>query len=228
MKPSLFAVSCAFLVSTLLCSCQKEDKSVVELANELTAELAEISDPTTADAHAPRVQVLNKRLQDASARVLALNTTALCRSGDKDGSVYAEALGKLAREMGRVRASYPASSDAEAPDEGQLFSAIAVAQGKKGTPDELKEAGRSYMTDEINPHETPGDFPEYYGSEALKAALEYRVNLADVSNLQFDKEVPAVPALKEVEENVSADAAPEAEENDDSAGDADADEETEE
>ncbi len=62
----------------------------------------------------------------------------------------------------------------------------------------------------------------------MKAALEYRVNLADVSNLQFDKEVPAVPALKEVEENVSADAAPEAEENDDSAGDADADEETEE
>ena len=180
---------------------------MVELANELSSELSAISDTASADAHAARVEVLNKRFQDASARTLALNGTALSRSDDEDGSAYAKALGTLAREVGRVRASYPAAVDAESPEEGQLFISIAVARGEKGTPDELREIGRAYMTDENNPHETPGEFPEYFGSEALKSALDYRVNPAEVSNLQFDsQEAPAVPALKEAEESVSADA----------------------
>lgn len=207
MKLSFLAVPCVVLTSILLSSCQKEEKGVVELARELSSELAAISDTATADARAARVEVLNKRLQNAAARTLALNGTALRRSDDEDGSAYAKALSVLAREVGRVRASYPAAADAEAPDEEQLFIAIAVAQGGKGTPDELKEAGRAYMTDEVNSHETPGEFPEYFGSEALKAALGYRVEPSEVSGLQFDSEdAPAVPALKEVEESVSADA----------------------
>lgn len=180
---------------------------MVELARELSSELAAISDAATADARAARVEVLNKRLQNAAARTLALNSTALCRSDDEDGSAYAKALSALAREVGRVRASYPAAADAEAPEEGQLFIAIAAAQGGKGTPDEMKEAGHAYMTDENNPHETPSEFPEYFGSEALKTALDYRVDPSEVSGFRFDNEdAPAVPALKETEESVSADA----------------------
>ena len=205
MKSTLLAASCAILASAILSSCQKEEKSVVELANELSSELATVTDTATADAHAARVEVLNKRFQAAAARVLALNGTALSRSGDEDGSAYAKALSTLAREIGRVRASYSAPADAEAPEEGQLFVAIASAQGKKGTPDEAKEAGRAYMTDEDNPHETPGEFPECFGSEALKAALGYRADPTEVSNLQFDSaEPPAVPAVKETEEGVPA------------------------
>ena len=203
MKRHIIAASCVVLAATVLSSCQKEDKSVVDLANELTAELQQVTDPATANAHAARVKVLNQRLQNASVRVLALNDTALLRGAGADeaapGSDYAKALSELAREVGRVRASYPAAADEE-PDNAKLLIAIAAAQGKEGTADELKEAGENYMKDENNPHDVPGDFPEYYGSDALKDALAYKANAAEVSNLKFDsaEDVPAVPEVSKV------------------------------
>ena len=127
MKRHIIAASCVVLAATVLSSCQKEDKSVVDLANELTAELQQVTDPATANAHAARVKVLNQRLQNASVRVLALNDTALLRGAGADeaapGSDYAKALSELAREVGRVRASYPAAADEE-PDNAKLLIAI--------------------------------------------------------------------------------------------------------
>lgn len=202
MKRHLIAASCVALAAAFLSSCQKEDKSVVELANELTAELQQVNDSATANAHAARVKVLNRRFQDASVRVLALNDTALLRGAGSDdsapGSDYAKALTDLAREMGRVRAGFP-STDGEEVDPKKLLQSIAVAQGKTGTPDELAEAGESFMKDENTPHDVPGEMPEYFSSESLKDALAYRSNVTEVSNLKFDSEadVPALPELGE-------------------------------
>lgn len=204
MKRHLIAASCIALAAAFLTSCQKEDKSVVELANELTAELQQINDSATANAHAARVKVLNQRFQDASVRVLALNDTSLLRGAGADdsapGSDYAKALSDLAREVGRVRASYP-STDGDEVDPKKLLQGIAVAQGKTGTPDELEEAGESFMKDENTPHDVPGEIPEYFSSESLKAALTYKANVTEVSNLKFDSadDVPTLPGLGEAD-----------------------------
>lgn len=203
MKRTIFAASCAVLATLMLSSCQKENKSVVELARELTTELQAITDLPTANAHAARVAVLNKRFENAKVRVLALNDTALYRSAESDsasmGADYAAATKALSREVGRVRASFPSASSDGDVDKDRLFIAIAEAQGVKGTPDELKEAGSRYMQDANNPHATPGDFPEYYGSEKLRDALAYRAAVTQVNNMKFDsaEDVPAVPAVSQ-------------------------------
>ena len=201
MKRTIFAASCAVLAALVLGSCQKENKSVVELARELTTELQAITDAASADSHAARVAVLNKRFENARVRVLALNDTALQRSAESDfdsiGTDYAAATKALAREIGRVRASFPTSASDGDVDQDRLLIAIAEAQGAKGTPDELKEAGRRYMQDTDNPHETPGTFPEYYGSEKLREALSYHASVTQVNNMKFEgaEDVPAVPAV---------------------------------
>ncbi len=223
MKRSILAASCAVLVSLTFSSCQKESKSVVQLAHDLTTELQAVTDTATADAHAPRIAVLNKRFENAKVRVLALNDTALYRSaaddsGDNIGSSYAAAIGALAREIGRVRASFPSASSDGGVDQDRLLIAIARAQGAKGTPDELKEAGLHYMQDTDNPHETPGEFPEYYGSEKLRDALAYRASVTAASNVKFDSDadVPAVPALRDEPQEVPTATAEETESDDSS------------
>ena len=147
MKRTIFAASCAVLAALVLGSCQKENKSVVELARELTTELQAITDAASADSHAARVAVLNKRFENARVRVLALNDTALQRSAESDfdsiGTDYAAATKALAREIGRVRASFPTSASDGDVDQDRLLIAIAEAQGAKGTPDELKQRAGS-------------------------------------------------------------------------------------
>ena len=204
MKRSLYVASCVLLASAFLSSCQKENKSVVELARDLTAELQQVTDLATANAHAARVDVLNKRFQNASVRVLALNETALCRSadsGDHEGSSYAEALKALSREIGRVRASYPAPSHDGAVDSELLLVAIGAANGGD-TAERRKEIGLSFVHDETGAHDLPGAFPEYYGSAKLQEALAYRANVAATSNVKFDSaaDVPAIPSVGAVEE----------------------------
>lgn len=208
MKRSLFVASCVLLVSGLLTSCQKEDKSIVELTQELTSELQKITDLASANSLADRVAVLNKRQQDASVRVLALNATALSRGADNDdheGASYAAALKDLAREIGRVRASYPATSSGGSVDRDRLLVAIGAANGEED-PAKRKEAGLRYMQDQSSGHETPGNFPEYYGSAKLRDALAYRASVTDVSSFKFDSngDVPAVPAASEVKEEPAA------------------------
>lgn len=209
MKPSLFAASCVLLATAFLSSCQKESKSAVELANDLTAELQQITDLSSANAHAARVQVLNKRFQDASVRVLALNKTALCRSADDGehvGASYADAIKALAKEVGRVRASYPTTTHDGAVDPERLLIAIGSANGGD-TAERSKEIGLSFVHDTTGAHEIPGAFPEYYGSAKLQEALSYRANVATTSNVKFDDDadVPALPALSAPAEEGAAD-----------------------
>ena len=218
MKRSLLVASCVLLVSGLLSSCQKEDKDIVQLAQELTAELQQIKDPASANARAERVAALNKRFQDASARVAALNSTSLVRGADADddhrGASYAAALKSLAVEVGRVRASFPGSDEGDGVDRERLLVTIGAVAGEKTAADR-KAYGENYLQDEAPGHETPGNFPEYYGSEKLRDALAYRTNLSTFSNMKFDsaEDVPAIPAVSEA----AADAADEAKAEDDSA-----------
>lgn len=198
MKRSLIVASCALLLSCFLSSCQKEEKDIVQLTRELTSELQQIKDPTSADAHAERVAVLNKRFQNASVRVLALNSTSLVRGADEDkdhaGASYAEALQELAREIGRVRASFPGGGSGSTVDRDRLLIAIGAVAGQKGAA-ARKAYGEKYMHDETGANETPGNFPEYYGSEKLREALEYRADI-NASCFKFDSadDVPALPA----------------------------------
>ena len=231
MKRSLYVASCVLLASAFLSSCQKEDKSALDLAHELTAELQQITDLPTANAHAARVEALNKRFQNASVRVLALNETALCRSADKgehEGASYADALKALAKEIGRVRASYPSTSHDGAVDPERLLQAIGSANGGD-TAERRKEIGLSFVHDDTGAHEIPGTFPEFYGSSKLQSALSYRANVATTSNVKFDssEDVPAIPSVSAVAEEEAApagDDAPAAAEEDDTTTPAAADE----
>lgn len=232
MKPSLYVASCVLLASAFLSSCQKENKSAVDLARELTAELQQITDLPSANAHAARVEVLNKRYQNASVRVLALNETALHRSvdaGDHEGASYAEAIKALAKEIGRVRASFPCTSFDGAVDQERLLLAIGSANGGD-TVDRRREIGLSFVHDETSAHEIPGSFPEYYGSTKLQEALSYRANVATSSNVKFDSaaDVPAIPSVDSAEPGAaepssaeSDDAASSAADDDDPAADDD-------
>lgn len=172
---------------------------MVELANDLTHELQEITDSASAEDHAERVAVLNKRFLNASARAFAINGTPILKGADgsdSPGDAYAEALKNLAREIGRVRASFPSATHDGDVDEKLLFIAIAKAQGANGTPDELRDAGMRYMQDTDNEsHSTiPGErLPAYYGSDKLKDALEVP---DDIQVGSFDSSpVPSVPPI---------------------------------
>ncbi len=230
MKRFLLIPSCALLALGALSSCQKEEKSALELTQDLTAELQKVVDYKTAEAAAPRVEVLNKRFQNASVRVLAANDTALVRSAGEsghEGDAYAEALSRLAREIGRVRASVPVvTSDGEV-DRDKLVLAVGAANGAgDDAPASLRrEKGLSYIHEESAGRETPGTFAEFYGSTKLREALEYKANPAEVSSFQFDsdEDVPAIPAatpVPEEEEEPAAEASAEETPADSSSADA--------
>lgn len=231
MKRSLIVASCVLLASSLLTSCQKEEKSIVDLTQDLTAELQKITDTATAEAYAPRVAVLNKRYQDASVRVFALNNTSLVRgadSGDHEGASYSAALKDLAREIGRVRASFPCvSADSKEADPDRLLAAVGELNGEKNAA-KRKAAGLRYMQDETGGHETPGNFPEYYGSAKLRDALAYRPSASASSIFQWDgDEAPSLPAPGEVkEEPAAADTSAAADDDEDAKDSADDDKDT--
>ncbi len=215
MKRFLLIPSCALLALGALTSCQKEEKSALELAQELTTELQKVTDYTTAEAVAPRVQVLNKRLQDASVRTVTLNSSALLRSvqGEDKGAAYAEALVKLAREMGRVRSSVPVTSHDGEVDRDLLVMATGVAAGTEQTAAGTARmiAGQKFMEhDADKSHENPPTFEECYGSAKLKEALAYVANPSAAPIMKFDSEedVVAIPEPVEAE----AEAAPSADE----------------
>ncbi len=212
MKRFLLIPSLAFLAMSTLTSCQKEEKTALELTRELTAELQKVTDYRTAEAAAPRVEVLNKRMQNAGVRAFALNDPALTRSmvdaEGSEGAAYAEALANLAAEIGRLQASAPMGSDGEI-DRTKLLLAVGAVNGS--TPEaaagERQKAGLAYIKDTTSTHETPGNFPEYYGSDKLREALEYKADPGSVSmtKMDSDEDVPAIPAPVEMpEEDVPA------------------------
>ena len=213
MKNFLFVPACAIVAACALTSCQKEDKSVVTLAKELTTELRTVIDHPTAEAAAPRVKVLNKRLMDAMARTCTLNENALRRSVGKEGQEAAElvtALDALAREVARVRASLPVTSYDGEVDEDQLVMAVGASTTEGSYKDAdatRREAGSKYLQeDAIDDHKEPPPFAECYGSEALREALSYTVTPADVPVMRFDsaEDVVAVPDKAPVSEDLSS------------------------
>lgn len=207
MKRFLLIPSLAFLAMSTLTSCQKEEKTALELTQELTAELQKISDYRTAEAAAPRVEVLNKRMQNAAVRAFAANDPALTRSmidaEGSEGSAYSEALAQLAAEIGRIQASAPTGEDGEI-DRTKLVLAVGAANGS--APDaaagDRQKAGMAYIKDATSTHETPGTLPEYYGSDKLREALSYKADPTSVplTKMDTDEDVPAIPAAVEVEE----------------------------
>lgn len=216
MKRFLLIPSFAFLALSALTSCQKEEKTALELTQELTAELQKVTDYRTAEAAAPRVEVLNKRMRNAGARAFALNDPALTRSmidsEGSEGAAYAEALAQLAAEVGRIQASAPVDSEG-AIDRDRLMMAIGSVSGS--SPDapagDRKKAGVAYINDATSTHDTPGSLGEYYGSEKLRAALSYKADPASfaLTKMDSDEDVPAIPAAVEVpEEEIPADEEP--------------------
>lgn len=207
MKRFLLIPSLAFLAVSTLTSCQKEEKTALELTQELTAELQKISDYRTAEAAAPRVEVLNKRMQNAGVRAFAANDPALTRSmidaEGSEGAAYSEALAQLAAEIGRIQASAPTGEDGEI-DRTSLILAVGAANGS--APDaaagDRQKAGMAYIKDTTSTHETPGTLPEYYGSDKLREALSYKADPTSVplTKMDTDEDVPAIPAAVEVEE----------------------------
>ena len=207
MKRFLLIPSLAFLAVSTLTSCQKEEKTALELTQELTAELQKISDYRTAEAAAPRVEVLNKHMQNAGVRAFAANDPALTRSmidaEGSEGAAYSEALAQLAAEIGRIQASAPTGEDGEI-DRTKLILAVGAANGS--APDaaagDRQKAGMAYIKDTTSTHETPGTLPEYYGSDKLREALSYKADPTSVplTKMDTDEDVPAIPAAVEVEE----------------------------
>ena len=212
MKRFLLIPSLAFLAVSTLTSCQKEEKTALELTQELTAELQKISDYRTAEAAAPRVEVLNKRMQNAGVRAFAANDPALTRSmidaEGSEGAAYSEALAQLAAEIGRIQASAPIGEDGEI-NRTALVLAVGAANGSTpgAAAGERQKAGMAYIKDTTSTHETPGTLPEYYGSDKLREALSYKADPASVSltKMDTDEDVPAIPAAVELpEEEVPA------------------------
>lgn len=207
MKRFLFIASCAFLTAGLFSSCQKEEKSVLDLAKDLTAELQKVTDLKTADSIAPRVQVLNKRLQDATVRPFAASATSLQRSGDEDsagqeGAALQDALKALAQEVGRVQASLPVTSFDGEVDRDRLILAVGAANGAGDTAPaaQRKSAGTAHMKGESPKNESPGTFSEFYGSTKLAEALGYTAEPGSIGAFDMEDEPAPVPAAAPIAE----------------------------
>lgn len=203
MKRLLFIPTCTLLALGFLSSCQKEEKSALELASDLVTELQSVTNYETAEAAAPRVEAINKRFQDASVRTLTLNDSALLRSSTgspgHEADRYVEVLSQLAREMARVRASLPVTSHDGEIDQQELLMAVGVASGNatvSSTAEERAAAGKAYLEDDVTEaNKEPGRFAECYGSNALKSALAYVAVPSEAPVMKFDSaaDVVAIP-----------------------------------
>lgn len=228
MKRLLFIPTCTLLALGVLSSCQKEEKSALELANDLVAELQTVTNYETAEAAAPRVEAINKRFQDASVRTLTLNSSALLRSSTgspgHEADRYVEALSQLAREVARVRASLPVTSHDGEVDQQELLMAVGVASGNAAptaSAEERAAAGKTYLEDDVTEtNKEPGRFAECYGSSKLQTALSYVATPSEAPVLKFDSEADVVA----IPERGAAPAADAGAESADAAADAPADE----
>ena len=189
------------LAMGLFTSCQKETESAQQLAEDLTAELQKVTDYTSAEAAAPRVKVLNKRFQDASAQVLSLNYNPLADSvkpleegGPAD---YVAAVTTLAKEIGRVRASKPVTSSDGDIDDTRLLQTVGAnaGVGADGKPSETLKKGNEYMKNPTSrQNNNPPAFAECYGSEAMVAALSYVADVEERGAYWDSEELVEVPA----------------------------------
>ena len=201
MKRFLLIPSCALLAFGMLTSCQKEEKTAQQLAEELTAELQKVTDYKTAEAVAPRVEALNKRFQNASVRVFSADANALAAS---EANAYSDAVCRLVREMGRVQAGKPvAAADGEV-DDSSLIRAVGIGAGVAvdAAPKEQFTKGQLYTYNaDSESNNNPPAMPEYYGSQKLATALSYVAATSDNGAFKFasEEDVPAIPAAVDVE-----------------------------
>ena len=221
MKRFLFIPSCALLAFGMFTSCQKEEKTAQQLAEELTAELQKVTDYKTAEAVAPRVEALNKRFQNASVRVFSADANALAGS---DVNAYSEAVCVLVRELARVQASKPVTEAAGEVDDAALVRAVGVGAGAPSdapAKDQFTKGQLYTYNADSESNNNPPAFAEYYGSEKLASALAYVASTADNGAFKFanDEDVPSIPAAVEVEaeEAGPVDVAPAAEEEEPTA-----------
>jgi hypothetical protein len=194
MKRFLLLPSCALLAFGMLTSCQKEEKTAHQLAEELTAELQKVTDYATAEAVAPRVEALNKRFQNASVRVFSADNNALAGS---DANAYSESVCRLAREMGRVQASKPVVEADGEVDDTALVCAVGVGSGvasDASTTDQFTKGQLYTYNAESESNNNPPAFPEYYGSSKLATALSYVASTSDHGAFKFASE-EAAPSL---------------------------------
>lgn len=190
------------LAMGLFTSCQKETESAQQLAEELTAELQKVTDYRTAEAAAPRVKVLNQRFQNASTQVLSLNFNPLAESvkPEEEGGVapYVETITKLAKEIGRVRASKPVTTHDGEIDDTRLLQTVGANAGAgadAGAAATLKK-GDEYMKNPTSrENNNPPGFAECYGSDAMVDALSYTAAVEErAAYWDSEESVPAVPA----------------------------------
>lgn len=201
MKRFLLIPSCALLAFGMLTSCQKEEKSALQLAEELTAELQKVTDYKTAEALAPRVEALNKRYQNASVRVFSADANALAAS---ESGAYADAVCRLVREMGRVQASKPVTEAGGEVDDASLVRAVGVGAGVSAdaaAKDQFTKGQLYTYNSDSESNNNPPAFPEYYGSDKLASALSYVASTSDNGAFKFasEEDVPAIPEAVEVE-----------------------------
>lgn len=221
MKRFLFIPSCALLAFGMLTSCQKEEKTAQQLAEELTAELQKVTDYTTAEAVAPRVEALTKRYQNASVRVFSADANALAGS---DANAYSDAVCRLVREMGRVQASKPVTEADGEVDDASLICAVGVGAGAPSdapAKDQYTKGQLYTYNAESESNNNPPAFAEYYGSEKLASALSYVATSDDNGAFKFAaaEDVPAIPEAVEVERAAAPDMTTPADEEEAAADD---------
>lgn len=207
MKRFLLLPSCALLAFGMLTSCQKEEKSAHQLAEELTAELQKVTDYATAEAVAPRVEALNKRYQNASVRVFSGDANALAAS---DANAYSDAVCRLVREMGRVQASKPVTESDGEVDDASLVCAVGVGAGvaaDASTQEQFNKGQLYTYNSETESNNNPPAFVEYYGSAKLASALSYVASTEDNGAFKFatEEDVPAIPEAVEAERAAAPD-----------------------
>ena len=207
MKRFLLLPSCALLAFGMLTSCQKEEKSAHQLAEELTAELQKVTDYATAEAVAPRVEALNKRYQNASVRVFSGDANALAAS---DANAYSDAVCRLVREMGRVQASKPVTESDGEVDDASLVCAVGVGAGVAAdapTQEQFNKGQLYTYNSETESNNNPPAFVEYYGSSKLASALSYVATTEDNGAFKFasEEDVPAIPEAVEAERAAAPD-----------------------
>ncbi len=198
MKRFLLTPVCALLTLVSFTSCQKEDMNATDLARELTTELQKVTDYASAQESVARVEAINKRYQDASVRLFALNDTALLKATENSDQ-YVESVLALVKEIGRIRGSKPVTDYAADIDRDEILMSIGQNQASERhslSDEDSLTAGTAYMkNDENKTHETPGTIDEYYGSEELGAAIEYIASPTKFGITAMDDEAPAaIPA----------------------------------
>ncbi len=198
MKRFLLTPVCALLTLVSFTSCQKEDMNATDLARELTSELQKVTDYKSAQAAVPRVEAINKRYQDASVRLFALNDTALLKAAENSDQ-YVDSVLLLVKEIGRVRGSKPVTDYAGDIDRDEILMSIGQNQASErhGLSDaDSLTSGTAYMkNDENKAHETPGTIDEYYGSTDLGEAIEYIASPTKFGIAAMDSDAPAaIPA----------------------------------